>query len=121
MEILRLLNRANRIEGYEVQDYRQWEGGFYYRLKISFDNQTVLFVKEYVDETERVYSYHWQDSNNEMITRWDNAPHHRHLSTFPHHRHTSEGISENFEITLADVLETIRLQLSNNPKQTGNE
>lgn len=28
MEILRLLDHAIWIESYEVQDYRQWEGGF---------------------------------------------------------------------------------------------
>jgi hypothetical protein len=36
MEILRLLEHADWIENYEVQDYRQWESGFYYRLKIVF-------------------------------------------------------------------------------------
>lgn len=88
MEILRLLDNAKWIESFEVQDYRQWEGGFYYRLKIFFENHSMLFVREYVDETERVYSFHWQDQNNEMLIRWDNAPHHRHILTFPHHKHT---------------------------------
>jgi hypothetical protein len=34
MEILRLLDQANWIVDYEVQDYKQWQGGFYYRLRI---------------------------------------------------------------------------------------
>jgi len=55
MEILRLLDHANWIESYEVQDYRQWEDGFYYRLTtILFENYSMLFVREYVDEMERV-------------------------------------------------------------------
>jgi hypothetical protein len=111
MEILRLLDQENWIERYEIQDYRQWEGGFYYRLKILLENRSVLFVREYVDEIERVYSFHWQDQNDVMIMRWDNAPHHRHIATFPHHKHTPVGIFENLEITLSDVLAEIRKQI----------
>ncbi len=112
MEILWLLDQKNWIERYEVQDYRQWESGFYYRLRIQFKNQTVLFVKEYVDETERVYSFHWQNQNNDLITRWDNAPHHPNILTFPHHKHTLEGIFTNSDITLPEVLEVIRQQIN---------
>jgi hypothetical protein len=111
MEILRLLDQADWIESYEVQDYRQWEGGFYYRLKITFENQSLLFVREYVDETERAYSYHWQDQNDEMIMRWDNAPHHQHIATFPHHKHTPDEIFESTAITLPDALEVIHRQI----------
>jgi hypothetical protein len=107
MEILRLLDAANWIKRYEVEDYRQWVGGFYYRLKINFKDHSILFVREYVDESERSYSFHWQDQNSDMIARWDNAPHHHHILTFPHHKHIPAGIVENSEITLADVLEEI--------------
>ena len=40
------------------------------------------------------YSYHWADANNQLITRWDNAPHFPQLPGFPDHRHdgaTGEG------------------------------
>jgi hypothetical protein len=107
MEILRLLDKAAWVEKYEVQDYRQWTGGVYYRLKIEFSNDTTLFVKEYVDEKERVYSFHWQTAEHELIIRWDNAPHHQHIATFPHHKHTAEGVSANSDITLAAVLAEI--------------
>jgi hypothetical protein len=112
MEILRLLDQADWVKSYEIQDYRQWEGGFYYRLKIVFENQSPLFVREYIDEAERAYSYHWQRENNEMIMRWDNAPHHQHITTFPHHKHSPDGVIENLEITLPDALEEIRLQIN---------
>lgn len=110
MEILRLLDQENWITGYEVQDYKQWASGFYYRLKIQFENRSVLFVREYVDEKERSYAFHWQDEDNQMIVRWDNAPHHQHILTFPHHKHTPEGIFENSEIALLDVIKVIRQQ-----------
>ena len=107
METLRLLDEIAWIESYDVQDYRQWREGFYYRLKIQITDHSILFVREYVDETERIYAFHWQDENNELILRWDNAPHHQQIATFPHHKHTPEGVFENVEISLPDVLAEI--------------
>ena len=45
MEILRLLDQIRWIERYEVEDYRHWDGGFYYRLKIRLQNQSALFAQ----------------------------------------------------------------------------
>jgi hypothetical protein len=58
-----------------------------------FDN-SVLFLKENVDSTQcfpdvRKYSYQYM-RNDELIFRYDNAPHHQELATFPHHKHISE-------------------------------
>lgn len=33
------------------------------------------------------YSFHWQRNDGTLICRWDNAPHHRDVTTFPHHLH----------------------------------
>ena len=30
-----------------------------------------------------IYSYHWTDTNNQLITRWDNTPHFPELPGFP--------------------------------------
>lgn len=111
MEILRLLEQHDWIDHYEVQDFRQLENGLYYRLKITFIDQSVLFAREYVDEFERTYSFHWQDKYDMLIIRWDNAPHHRHISTFPHHKHMSDEVVENSAIALAEVLEAIRKEI----------
>jgi hypothetical protein len=46
-----------------------------------------MTYREYFSKTGRKYSFHWQKKSGEMISRWDNAPHHTHISTFPHHRH----------------------------------
>ncbi|QTA87888.1 toxin-antitoxin system TumE family protein [Desulfonema magnum] len=67
------------------------------------NNNTVLFVKAYVDESERNYSFHWQDADDRLIIRWDNAPHHRHIKTYPNHKHIEGEVRESFEITLNDV------------------
>jgi hypothetical protein len=54
------------------------------------------------------YSYHWQDQNDDMIIRWDNAPDWEN-ETFPHHRHIGEPnkVEPSFERTLEQVLKHI--------------
>lgn len=46
-----------------------------------------------------------------LITRWDNANHHKHISTYPHHIHigAENNIVESIDITLNDVLIEIRV------------
>ncbi len=36
MEILKSLDQSDRIERYEVQDYKRWLDGYYYRFRITF-------------------------------------------------------------------------------------
>ena len=43
---------------------------------IEIKNDSVTLVK---------YKYQWQFETGDLITRWDNVPHHREIATFPHH------------------------------------
>ncbi len=52
MDILKLLEENNSIKDYEVQDYRYWSDGFYYKLKIRFHDGSELFAREYLDAQE---------------------------------------------------------------------
>jgi hypothetical protein len=37
------------------------------------------------------YAYHWEQRRQSgRMYRWDNAPHHPHVSTFPHHFHDGD-------------------------------
>jgi hypothetical protein len=63
-----------------------------------------LFIKEYLDDFERNYSYHWQRQNGELIARWDNSPHHKHLITFPHQCHINEKVIESYDISYQEIL-----------------
>lgn len=56
MEISRLLDESDWIEGYEMQEYRRWSDGFYRKIKKIFVDKSVLFAREYVDASERNYS-----------------------------------------------------------------
>jgi len=55
------------------------------------------------------YRFHWQDRNEQLVARWDTAPHHPALPTFPHHIH--DGMEENIlphaPVRVADVLRLV--------------
>lgn len=91
-----------------------FEGGWYYRVKATLRDESVLHAREYADEAERNYAYHWQNEDDQLRIRWDNAPHHDAISTHPHHKHTGEGIQASGAITFEEVLEYIEKQLRNN-------
>jgi len=50
------------------------------------------------------YRYHYMDGDNQLIFRYDNAPHHSEVATFPHHNHTSLGADESTAPDFATVL-----------------
>ena len=60
---------------------------------------------------EEKYSYHRQENDGKLITRWDNAPHQQ-VKTFPHLKHYSDGtVVESYEIRLEKVLKSIEMKL----------
>ncbi len=72
---------------------------------------SALYVTEYFaisgENIKRdKYSYHLQ-KRGEFIIRWDNAPHHRELSTFPYHLHDKHGVHESKEMTMNEILDVI--------------
>jgi hypothetical protein len=107
MDILKLLEKNRIVDSIDVVDFRQFDGGFYLKLVIKFTNNTYLHTKEYFDASERNYSFHWQDAAGEVISRWDNAPHFPHISTFPHHKHFKSEVFPSHEISLKEVISHI--------------
>ena len=104
MEIFKLLEQSPVVHKFEVLDYKRWKRGRYIKLKIALKDDSLLFAREYLDENERYYSFHWQDKDDNLLIRWDNARHHQYIETYPHHKHIAETVKESFEISLSDVL-----------------
>lgn len=55
-----------------------------------------LHVAEYVVIKEeypirKKYRYQLQDTEERLLSRWDNAPHHAEISTHPYHRNCKNG------------------------------
>ena len=106
-----MLDASSVVEKYEVLDFKAFEDGWYYKIEVEMEDQSVLHAREYTDENQRTYAYHWQDEKNQLRIRWDNAPHHEHISTHPHHKHVGDDLRPSKEITLEEVLEFIEGQL----------
>ncbi len=83
--------------------------------EIEFADESVLSFME-LKNTEHIekkkYKYHYMDSNQSMIFRYDNAKHHPEVETFPHHKHTTEGIGKSNEPELIDVLTEIQERIN---------
>lgn len=107
MEIIRCVEKCGIVKKYDVLTFEVFEGGFYIKIRASLINDTELYIREYSDVNERNYSYHWQDSNRQLLMRWDNAGHHRHIETYPHHVHHSSNILTSYHISCEEILKDI--------------
>lgn len=85
------------------------KGMFRYRLTLPDGSLLELFEFFIVTETEvqvTKYSFHWQNSDGQLRKRWDNAAHHREISTYPNHVHdkTEENVLPHKPITTEELL-----------------
>jgi hypothetical protein len=83
-----------------------------YEIAVQLIDSSKLFIREYIDPEERNYSYPWQKNNGELITRWDNAPHHKELNSFPHHKHKKGSILPSEPVTLEEIIEYIESKIN---------
>ena len=75
--------------------------------RIAFVDGSTLEFSEQLPTDRRKYHVHYMDTQNNLIARWDSAPHHRGISTFPFHKHTPLGVEEHRAITLLEALDEI--------------
>ncbi len=64
--------------------------------------------------TKKKYKYHFRNQTDEMIFRYDNAPHHQNVTTFPHHKHFKAEITESNEPDIIQILAEIKALLTKN-------
>lgn len=115
MEIFKWLDDTSLVVSYTIHDFRQSDTAYYLNLYCQFTDNSVLYVREYVDPNHRKYSFHWQSATGDLISRWDNAPHFPDLFTFPHHQHRASGdVVESHNISFDEVMTCIRQQLLEN-------
>jgi hypothetical protein len=79
--------------------------------RVTLIDGTLLYVTEYFTLSEGKikrdkYSYHLQKADD-FIIRWDNAPHHKEVSTFPFHVHKESRVHVSKEMKLEKVLEEL--------------
>lgn len=64
----------------------------YIEAQVFFKDGSILALFEFLRLIEDAvvrekYRYHYMSQDNKMIFRYDNAPHHKEITTFPHHKH----------------------------------
>ena len=74
---------------------------------ITFKDGSIFHFKEVLVGKNRYYRFHYMDERNNLISRWDTAPHHNELKTFPYHVHLPDCVKESKRVTLLDVLDKI--------------
>ena len=70
--------------------------------------------------TDGDYSYHWERRGQTgEIYRWDNAPHHAHISTFPDHFHNGDtqtviksNLNHSPQLALRQILTFVQQKVS---------
>ncbi len=102
-----ILQNFPNIRSYTVKKKVYSTGQGFISGSVIFDNEHALDFAEVKDTamTNKIkYRYQYMNENREMIFRYDNAPHHRHVGTFPHHKHIPDNVSESSEPDLEDIL-----------------
>ena len=103
MDAFRSLDRSKAVQSFDVIEHRIWRTGSYLRLRVLLRDGSELHTREFADETERKYSFHWQTAAGELLARWDNAPDWE-VSTFPHHKHRPTGVTDSLAPRFEQVL-----------------
>ncbi len=62
---------------------------------VTFQNGSKFHFMEFVNlqvfPQKIKYRYNYVGKDNNLILRYDNAPHHKESKTFPHHKHLADG------------------------------
>ena len=99
------------IETYQVDAFEKIGKNLKVYVLIQFKNRSILYIKEIIIHGRRKYVYHWQEKNEELICRWDNAPHWPDIKTYPHHKHLKHKVVPSYETTTNDIFRQIRIML----------
>ncbi|MBN2892478.1 MAG: hypothetical protein JXL97_11470 [Bacteroidales bacterium] len=88
------------IKSYNIirKDISNSDGKIRIRAELINSDLIELFEYSCAENNEIIvqkYHFHWQNTNNELIKRWDNAPHHKELENFPHHIHLRDKVIKN--------------------------
>ncbi|MEK7730197.1 MAG: DUF6516 family protein [candidate division KSB1 bacterium] len=105
--IVEALRRSPAVKQLQVLDLLDEATAKYLKCRAELLDGSSLHVIESSVFGKNKYSYHWQEAQNQLIIRWDNAPHHPQIKSFPHHRHEGGLLLESPRVVIEDVLAEI--------------
>jgi hypothetical protein len=87
------------------------ERGYLEGTILFIDNSRLEFleVKDVELDSKIKYRYHYMDSRDELIFRYDNAKHHKEFDSFPNHKHDKNAVVNSTEPELNDILFEIQI------------
>lgn len=95
------------VERYEEQLLALNRGNL--RIRLRFSDGSLLEISEAIvaNGNLRWLSYHYQDSSAGLVFRYDNAPHHRSLSTYPENKHTTDRDLPSYRPSIQQVFQEV--------------
>lgn len=105
---------AHIVQDYHIARFEQVGSSLRLRAQVTLNDGSQLYIRETViDGAKRKYAYHWQDTQGNLLIRWDNAPDWE-VDTFPHHKHVGhqESVIASYERTLEQVLAVIAKEIA---------
>jgi hypothetical protein len=75
--------------------------------RLSFIDGSSLTFSEQLPTRRGKYRLHHMDARQQLITRWDSAPHYPELPSFPYHKHTPNGVEASEPVTLLEILNEV--------------
>lgn len=98
------LLRQSAMVGQIISSFFDGIADFYVlKVRVELKNGWLMDYWEHSAPGLRRYSFH-VFQGDQMIIRWDNAPHHPDVDTFPHHKHVGRRIESSEEMNLERVL-----------------
>jgi Family of unknown function (DUF6516) len=105
----RLVPFAHLIVACIERRYEQQPQELHCSLDIQLVGDLRLIARDYYfSNGTRKYSFHVQDSNNNLVFRYDNEPHWNELPGFPYHKHLPGSVEPSAEMTLEMVLAELK-------------
>ena len=82
------------------------------RIRLRFSQGYLLEIHEAViinlQKLQHLdYRYHCQNAQNQLVFRYDCAPHFPDLSSFPHHKHLRDKVIDSQRPEISDVLQEV--------------
>ncbi|MBT3603312.1 MAG: hypothetical protein HN521_09625 [Candidatus Latescibacteria bacterium] len=106
-----LIDSCGSIRSKIITKDRRSDYTGYFRADLYFHNGSRLHVREFVFTRQEVikdtYVYHYQNTAEELIFRYDNTRHFPDLPNFPHHKHTPTAVVSTTEPDLKHILDEV--------------
>ena len=95
----------------KIDDYSGIIRGKIYFDRYCLEMIEVVFLFNNPQKAKKKYSYHFMDDKNSLIFRYDNAMHHKEISTYPHHKHLKNEVIKSSEPNIKTILKEIKAYL----------